>query len=141
MHTQRDAQHGAHPAAFAIDPWSFHAGDRKKETEAINSSLSYLKDVIMAIRSKQSHVPFRNSTLTRLLEPSMRGDAKVLMLVNVSPAQESTQETLSSLRFASTVNDCEVRRWAGRGVLCCAGTSESCVHRMCRWGPRRPSGR
>lgn len=83
-------------------------GDRKKETEAINSSLSYLKDVMLAIKNKQSHVPFRNSILTRLLEQSMKGDSKVLMFCNVSPAVESASETLSSLRFAATVNECTV---------------------------------
>ena len=83
-------------------------GDRAKEAMAINKSLSSLTDVFVAIGKKASHIPFRNSKLTRLLQPCLSGDGKTLMLVNLSPTEQSTQETLCSLRFAAQVNKCEL---------------------------------
>merc|ERR1712038_600485 len=83
-------------------------GDRAKEAMAINKSLSALTDVFAAIGKKQAHVPFRNSKLTHLLQPSLSGDGKTLMVVNLSPTEKSTQESLCSLRFAAQVNKCEL---------------------------------
>lgn len=45
--------------------------------QAINKSLSVLGNVISALYRKERHVPFRESTLTRLLRPSLGGDCKV----------------------------------------------------------------
>ncbi|KAD5318048.1 hypothetical protein R6Q59_033364 [Mikania micrantha] len=83
-------------------------GDRLKETQAINKSLSSLSDVIFALAKKEEHVPFRNSKLTYLLQPCLGGDSKTLMVVNVSPAPSSVNESLCSLRFAARVNACEI---------------------------------
>ncbi|CAH0516224.1 unnamed protein product [Peronospora belbahrii] len=84
------------------------SGDRLKETQAINKSLSCLADVFNAIGNKSSHIPFRNSKLTYLLQSSMSGDGKTLMMVNLSPTLESASESLCSLRFAKQVNQCEL---------------------------------
>ncbi|KAJ0406071.1 hypothetical protein ATCC90586_005895 [Pythium insidiosum] len=84
------------------------SGDRLKETQAINKSLSCLADVFTAIGNKSAHIPFRNSKLTYLLQSSLSGDGKTLMMVNVSPTAESAGETLCSLRFAQQVNKCEL---------------------------------
>lgn len=84
------------------------SGDRLKETQAINKSLSCLTDVFVAIGNKSSHVPFRNSKLTYLLQPALSGDGKTLMMVNISPTPASYFETLCSLRFARQVNQCEL---------------------------------
>jgi len=83
-------------------------GDRAKEAMSINKSLSCLTDVFVAIGKKASHIPFRNSKLTYLLQPSLSGDGKTLMLVNLSPTEQSAKESLCSLRFASHVNKCEL---------------------------------
>jgi kinesin family protein C1 len=55
-------------------------GSTLKESVAINKSLSALTDVFVAIANKQSHVPFRNSKLTYLLQPALSGDGKTLMV-------------------------------------------------------------
>ncbi|GKA99031.1 kinesin-like protein KIN-14N, partial [Tanacetum coccineum] len=89
---------------------SVSAGDRLKETQAINKSLSALTDVISALERKEDHVPFRNSKLTYLLQPCLDGDSKTLMVVNVSPAPSSINESLCSLRFASRANNCKIGR-------------------------------
>ncbi|CAI9303633.1 unnamed protein product [Lactuca saligna] len=83
-------------------------GVRLTETQYINKSLSCLSTVIFALAKKEEHVPFRNSKLTYLLQPCLGGDSKTLMVVNVSPAASSANESLCSLRFAARVNACEI---------------------------------
>uniref|UniRef100_A0A8C4HJB5 Kinesin-like protein n=1 Tax=Dicentrarchus labrax TaxID=13489 RepID=A0A8C4HJB5_DICLA len=58
-------------------------GSRLREAQCINKSLSALGDVINALRSKHSHIPFRNSRLTYLLQDSLNGDSKTLMMVQL----------------------------------------------------------
>ncbi|XP_041977120.1 protein claret segregational [Aricia agestis] len=77
---------------------------RMDETKHINRSLSELSKVILSLQTNQSHIPYRNSKLTHLLMPSLGGNSKTLMLVNVNQFDESFNETLNSLRFATKVN-------------------------------------
>ena len=88
---------------------------RQKETQAINQSLSYLGDVFVALGKKSKHIPYRNSTLTYLLQPCLGGDGKTLMMLNLSPAPSSYQESKCSLEFASRVNAVEMGH-KGRGM-------------------------
>jgi kinesin family protein C1 len=81
---------------------------RLRETQAINKSLSCLGDVFNALATGASHVPYRNSKLTYLLQDCLSGDGKALMFVNLSPTLASSNESLCSLRFAQRVNSVEL---------------------------------
>ncbi|KAK9269292.1 hypothetical protein L1049_001062 [Liquidambar formosana] len=83
-------------------------GERLKETQNINRSLSALGDVISALATKSPHIPFRNSKLTHLLQDSLGGDSKTLMFIQISPNESDLSETLCSLNFASRVRGIEL---------------------------------
>lgn len=85
-------------------------GERMKETQFINKSLSALGDVIQSINQGKDHIPFRNSKLTMILKNSLGGNSKAAMLVHISPSSSSINETISSLRFASKVQNCVTNR-------------------------------
>ncbi|PCH36271.1 kinesin-domain-containing protein [Wolfiporia cocos MD-104 SS10] len=84
--------------------------DRLRETQNINKSLSALGDVIAALGEKgegksDKHIPYRNSKLTYLLQNSLSGNSKTLMVLNLSPLATHLNESLCSLRFATKVNN------------------------------------
>lgn len=77
-------------------------GDRFKEATKINLSLSALSNVISALVDvKTTHVPYRDSKLTRLLQDSLGGNSKTVMVANIGPAGYNYDETLTTLRYAS----------------------------------------
>lgn len=79
-------------------------GIRLKEASKINLSLSALMNLITCLvdksQGKATHIPYRDSKLTRLLQDSLGGSAKTCMIANISPAEPSYEETLSTLRYA-----------------------------------------
>jgi len=77
-------------------------GDRLKEATKINLSLAALGNVISAlVDGRSSHIPYRDSKLTRLLQNSLGGNAKTVMCANAGPADYNYDETLSTLRYAN----------------------------------------
>ena len=73
-----------------------------KEATKINLSLSALGNVISAlVDGRQNHIPYRDSKLTRLLQDSLGGNTKTVMIAAISPADYNLDETLSTLRYAS----------------------------------------
>ncbi|XP_019729211.1 kinesin-like protein KIFC3 [Hippocampus comes] len=78
-------------------------GERLKEAQNINRSLLALGDVIQALRARQTHIPFRNSRLTYLLQDSLGKGSKTAMVVQVSSLERNVGETLCSLKFAQRV--------------------------------------
>ncbi|KAI7896563.1 P-loop containing nucleoside triphosphate hydrolase protein, partial [Mucor mucedo] len=79
-------------------------GDRRKEGININAGLLALGNVISALgdpSKKSTHVPYRDSKLTRLLQDSLGGSAMTLMIACVSPAESNLSETLNTLQYAN----------------------------------------
>uniref|UniRef100_A0A8C9S1U5 Kinesin-like protein n=1 Tax=Scleropages formosus TaxID=113540 RepID=A0A8C9S1U5_SCLFO len=103
-------------------------GSRLREAQCINKSLSALGDVIHALRSKQGHIPFRNSRLTYLLQDSLSGDSKTLMMVQISPLESNVSESVCSLKFAQRVRTVELGGPTGRKLNENSSTSSSPTH-------------
>jgi len=83
-------------------------GKALKEAAEINKSLTALGDVMQALQKKSSYIPYRNSTLTYLMQNALGGHAKTIMFINICPTDEHVSETLSSLRFAQRVAKVEL---------------------------------
>ena len=68
----------------------------------INKSLTNLGKVIKQLTDgKSTHIPYRDSKLTRVLQESLGGNAKTSLIITCSPAQYNLDETLSTLRFGA----------------------------------------
>ncbi|XP_032417558.1 kinesin-like protein KIFC3 isoform X2 [Xiphophorus hellerii] len=103
-------------------------GSRLREAQCINKSLSALGDVISALRSRHAHIPFRNSRLTYLLQDSLSGDSKTLMMVQVSPLPGNVSESVCSLKFAQRVRSVELNSAASSKRHENSSTSSSPTH-------------
>ncbi|KAI3630768.1 hypothetical protein MIR68_012203 [Amoeboaphelidium protococcarum] len=84
-------------------------GDRAKEGIAINSGLLAMGKVIHALNDRSSHVPYRDSKLTRLLQDSLGGNSQTLMIACISPADSNFGETLNTLNYASRARNIKNR--------------------------------
>ena len=82
---------------YSLDPESVH----------INSGLLALGNVISALgdpKRKSSHVPYRESKITRLLKDSLGGNARTSMIACLSPASSNFAENLNTLKYAKRVS-------------------------------------
>ncbi|KAG7783872.1 hypothetical protein KL910_000477 [Ogataea haglerorum] len=78
------------------------SGQLLEEAKKINSSLSALGNVINSLTDgKSTHIPYRDSKLTRILQESLGGNSRTTLIINCSPSSLNDQETLSTLRFGS----------------------------------------
>eukprot|EP00542_Grammatophora_oceanica_P001815 CAMPEP_0194062682 /NCGR_PEP_ID=MMETSP0009_2-20130614/78209_1 /TAXON_ID=210454 /ORGANISM="Grammatophora oceanica, Strain CCMP 410" /LENGTH=1363 /DNA_ID=CAMNT_0038714507 /DNA_START=39 /DNA_END=4130 /DNA_ORIENTATION=- len=78
-------------------------GDQLKEAGFINKSLSALGNVMEALDRKASHVPYRDSKLTYLLQDSLGGNSRTMMVVTVCPMDIAVDESVYALQFATRV--------------------------------------
>eukprot|EP00656_Telonema_subtile_P020540 TRINITY_DN2164_c0_g1_i1.p1 TRINITY_DN2164_c0_g1~~TRINITY_DN2164_c0_g1_i1.p1 ORF type:complete len:807 (-),score=268.75 TRINITY_DN2164_c0_g1_i1:182-2602(-) len=77
-------------------------GERLKEATKINLSLSALGNCISAlVDGKSTHIPYRDSKLTRMLQDSLGGNTKTVMVATIGPADYNYDETISTLRYAN----------------------------------------
>lgn len=77
-------------------------GQTLQEAKNINSSLSALGNVINALTDhKSTHIPYRDSKLTRILQESLGGNSRTTLILNISPSYQNELETYSTLRFGS----------------------------------------
>lgn len=77
-------------------------GQNLQEAKKINSSLSVLGLVIKSLTDGTStHVPYRDSKLTRILQESLGGNSRTTLIINCAPSEDHEIETLSTLRFGS----------------------------------------
>jgi len=78
-------------------------GDHMKEAGHINKSLSALGNVMEALDRKASHIPYRDSKLTYLLQDSLGGNSRTMMIVAVTPVDVAYDESIHALQFATRV--------------------------------------
>ena len=93
--------------------------DTNKQTRfdgaEINKSLLALKECIRALDQDKKHTPFRGSKLTLVLRDSFVGNCKTLMIVNISPAGNCSEQTLNTLRYADITKDLNLRKNENNG--------------------------
>nr|XP_046245296.1 kinesin-like protein KIF18A [Scatophagus argus] len=83
-------------------------GARLREGANINRSLLALGNVINALadpKSKKTHIPYRDSKLTRLLKDSLGGNCRTVMIANVSPSSKSYDDTHNTLKYANRAKE------------------------------------
>jgi len=94
------------------------AGAQLKEAANINSSLLAFGNIVSALAEKKKFIPYRDSKLTRLLEDSVGGNCKTSLLVCASPSIESSDETVSTLEFASRASRIETTATVNEATVC-----------------------
>ncbi|XP_033751505.1 LOW QUALITY PROTEIN: kinesin-like protein KIF27 [Pecten maximus] len=96
-----------------------NVGDRFKESVHINSGLLALGNVISALgdpKKKSSHIPYRESKITRLLKDSLGGNAQTLMVCCISPATANFDESLNALKYANRARNIKNKPIVNRDV-------------------------
>lgn len=90
---------------------------RAKEAGSINQSLLTLGRVINALADKSGHIPFRESKLTRLLQDSLGGNTKTALIATISPAKVTSEETCSTLEYASKAKNIKNKPQLGAFIM------------------------
>ncbi|XP_045417123.1 kinesin-like protein KIFC2 isoform X2 [Lemur catta] len=98
---------------------------RLREAQTINRSLLALGGVMAALRAHRPHVPFRDSQLTRLLQPALGPGNTAVLLLQISTRPEDLGETVCSLKFAERVGQVELGPARRRRVPRSSGTPSS----------------
>ena len=84
------------------------SGQTLEEAKKINKSLSALGMVINALTDgKATHIPYRDSKLTRILQESLGGNSRTSLIINCSPSSYNVEETISTLRFGTRAKKIE----------------------------------
>ena len=83
-------------------------GDHLKEAGHINKSLSALGNVMEALDRKASHVPYRDSKLTYLLQDTLGGNSRTMMVVAITPVDFAYDESIHALQFATRVRRIQI---------------------------------
>uniref|UniRef100_A0A1A7X5P4 Kinesin family member 7 n=1 Tax=Iconisemion striatum TaxID=60296 RepID=A0A1A7X5P4_9TELE len=89
-----------------------NTGERLKESIQINSGLLALGNVIGALgdpKRKSSHIPYRDSKITRILKDSLGGNSKTLMIACISPSSSDFDESLNTLNYAMRARNIQNR--------------------------------
>lgn len=81
------------------------SGSRLKEGGHINKSLMTLGTVINKLCQDSVHIPYRDSKLTHILQPSLGGNARTAIICTITPALMHSEETLTTLKFANRAKD------------------------------------
>lgn len=89
-----------------------YCSDKKhlRETKAINTSLSVLKNVFDDIINQRKRIAYRDSRLTLYLKKSLNPNTKNIMIVNISSDPNNVNETFRSLEFSEKVNQCILKK-------------------------------
>ncbi|TPX63734.1 hypothetical protein SpCBS45565_g06393 [Spizellomyces sp. 'palustris'] len=91
--------------------------DRRKEGAYINKSLLTLGTVISKLTDEKNtglHIPYRDSKLTRILQSSLAGNARISVICTISPASPNSEETVNTLKFAARVKKVTIKASANR---------------------------
>jgi hypothetical protein len=92
-------------------------GQRLKEGININKGLLALGNVISALSEGKTHIPYRDSKLTRMLQDSLGGNSRTVMIACVSPADVNLEESLNTLRYASRARNIKNRPVVNRDPI------------------------
>uniref|UniRef100_A0A7S4RSJ0 Kinesin motor domain-containing protein n=1 Tax=Alexandrium monilatum TaxID=311494 RepID=A0A7S4RSJ0_9DINO len=97
------------PAAGARPAGQAGLAEEERERKSINQSLLTLGRVITALRDGSGRVPYRDSKLTRLLQDSLGGKCKTVIIATISPALGAVEETISTLTYAEQASGIQNR--------------------------------
>lgn len=107
------------------------SGERLRETQCINRSLSALADVVAAKERRLSHIPYRNSKLTQLLQDALGGqeDCHTVFIIAVPPTWANVNDTLRALQFGSRLTSLSIPTVVSRRPLCHSSSANACLER------------